>query len=692
MKKLLFAAFYCIGILFLNPQKAKATHLMGGNLTYVYQGLNTGTGLYEYTITLKIYRLCDSGSSQLPNSMPLGAYEDNPGNPGGNKDRISTTTLPLVSQQFIIPPNANDSCTFAPNVCVEEGIYTGVISVPSNSSGYYFIADRCCRNNNIANINNPQASGQAYYAFAPDPSVVNSSPTFAVAPVPFICAGDTVSVLNQAIDPDGDLLTYQFVTPYEGISNSGNPQPNPPISYTWPIPIVAYAGNFSSSLPFGLGSYTSIDTATGLASYLSPSQGYYVVAVEISEYRNGVLIGVSRLDLQIIVINCPANPAPNLAPGSTTTTYTIQEGQTICFNVGFTDVNGDSIFVSHTGDIFNALTTNPPATLSNSSGAGSTSSQFCWSTSCNQGRTTPYQFSAIATDNGCPAKTTNIVYTINILNTNKPTSITGPDTLCVNTATGIGYTVNATSGYTYSWIVTHGSQVSGTNTTSAGISFNQPGLATVSVVALNSFGCPSDTLTKTVYIKPQPTATAGSDVSFCSGGTATIGGTATSGYSYSWTPSAGLNSGTIADPIVTVNNSGTTPTTTNYFVTSNLNGCTNIDTVVITSNPLPVAAAGNNVSICSGSSVPLGALTTAGYLYSWSPATGLSNGSVSNPVLSLTNSGNTPDTLHYIIQVTNGFTCVSYDTVQVVVRPVPSAECNIRRVVKTAAWQPMASP
>ena len=677
MKKLLLAALCFLGMLVLNPSKTIASHLMGGNLSYVYQGLNPNTGLYQYAVTLKIYRLCNSGSSNLPTSMALGAYEEDAANPSGNKIRIATSTLQLYSQQFITPPNANDSCTFAPNVCVEEGIFTGTISVPANTTGYYFIADRCCRNSTIANITSPGTSGQAYYAYAPDPTIVNSSPTFAVAPVPFICAGDTVSVLNQAIDPDGDLLTYELVTPYQGISNNGNPNPNPPTSYTWPIPLINYAGTFSNALPFGTGSYSSIDSTTGLASYLSPSQGYYVVAVEIKEYRNGVLIGVSRLDLQIIVITCPVNPAPTLAAGSTSTTYTIQEGQTLCFNVGFTDPNGDSLYIAHTGDIFNSATTNPTATLSNVSGSGTATSQFCWSTSCNQGRTTPYQFSAIASDNGCPAKTTNVVYTINVLNTAKPTSITGPDTLCFNAATGIGYTVNATSGYTYNWTVTHGIQVSGTNTTTAGINFNTPGLATVSVVALNAFGCPSDTLTKIVYIKPQPTATAGSDISFCSGGSATIGGATTSGYNYSWSPSSGLSSSTVSNPTVTLTNSGSTSSTTNYIVTSTLNGCINSDTVVVTSNPYPIANAGNNVSICSGSSVPLGALTTAGYTYSWSPSSGLSNGSVSNPVITLTNTGNTPDTLHYIVQVSNGFTCVSYDTVQIIVRPIPTADAGL---------------
>jgi len=97
----------------------RATHLMGGNLSYEYLGLNASTGNFEYRVTLFIYRLCDPGSAQLPATMELGAYQDNPGNPGGDKNRIADVTMPLVSQQFIQPPNANDSCTFLPNVCVE---------------------------------------------------------------------------------------------------------------------------------------------------------------------------------------------------------------------------------------------------------------------------------------------------------------------------------------------------------------------------------------------------------------------------------------------------------------------------------------------------------------------------------------------------------------------------------------------
>ncbi|MBK7967216.1 MAG: gliding motility-associated C-terminal domain-containing protein [Bacteroidetes bacterium] len=654
---------------------ASASHLMGGNLTYEYLGINGGTGLYEYRVTLYVYRLCDPGSSQLPNSMSLGAYQDNPGNPTGPKQLLSSITLPLISQQFIQPPNANDSCTFLPSVCVEEGVFQNIVSLPSNSTGFYFIADRCCRNNNIANLDNPGGTGQAYYAQVPPPNIVNSAPTFAVAPVPFICAGDTVSVLNQAFDVDGDLLVYHFATPYWGIANNGQPNPNPPANYNWPIPNITYAAGYSVTSPFGAGDYINIDTATGLASYVAPNTGFYVVAVEIEEWRNGVLIGVTRRDIQLIVITCPVNPPPVLGAGSTLT-YTIQEGQTLCFNVAFTDPNNDSLFMVRNGDIFNSVLTNPPATLNNVSGLGSISSQFCWTTSCAQGRTTPYQFSTVVDDNGCPAKTTNTVYTINVTPAVKPTIINGPDTICANLVNGIAYNVSTTSGYTYNWSATNGSQGSGGTTGAIGVNFSGSGNATVSVVAVNPFGCPADTLTKPVFIRALPSAVAGADINFCSGGSAVIGGPNTPGVTYAWSPTTGLSSSTVSNPTVTLTNGTGTPQSTTYILTTTLDGCSNKDTIVVTANPFPVANAGSNVSICSGTSAPLGSLPTTGYTYTWSPSTGLNNGSISNPVISLTNGNSLPDTLQYVVILSNTFGCGDSDTVQVIVRPVPTANAG----------------
>ncbi len=666
----LIALFSCL----LSAYNANATHLMGGNLTYTYLG-QTGSN-YNYEVTLKLYRYCASGSSQLPNNMDLGIYEEDTLNPGADKNLVSSTTMPLISQQFITPPSSDTSCNFTTVVCVEEGVYQTTISVPATIGGYHLISDRCCRNNNIANLDNPSNAAQAYYAFMPPTSIINSSPTFAAAPVPFVCQDDTVSILNTAYDPDGDLLVYNFVVPYNGIASGGNPSPNPPAVYNWPIPSVTYAspGGYSVTQPFGTGTSATIDTTSGLTSYYANSQGYYVVAVEIREYRNGVLIGITRRDLQIIVIVCPINPAPQLASGggSGQTTYTLFEGQSLCFNTNFTDPNGDSLYLTHSGDVFNSSVTNPTATITDVAGDSTISTQFCWSTGCNQGRSTPYQFSIIVNDNGCPAKTTNVVYTINVINTPKPVSMSGNDTLCANEITGVPFSVPLQAGYTFSWVINGGTQVSGTNTHSITVDFNGTGNASVSAVMLSPFGCSSDTLTKNVFVKPVPAADAGSPVTFCAGGSASLGVAPTGGVTYSWSPTTGLSSSTVSNPTVTLS----TAQATNYILTTNANGCENKDTVLVTVSAIPTANAGNNAITCSGAPAQLGTIPTAGYTYSWSPVIGLSNNSIANPQLTLTNNTSSIDTFYYSVIVQLGVGCRDTDTVRVVIVPKPSADAG----------------
>lgn len=650
----------------------QATHIMGGGISYLYLGQDSATGNYQYQITLELFRLCDAGSSLLPIEMNIGVYIDDPNNPSGDKLSVLEDVLPLTIQKSITPPNGNDSCTFAPNVCVEKGVYEAQFSFPgSPASGFYFIADRCCRNNNILNLNNPGNAGEAYYASTPPPTIPNSSPTFATVPVPFICTQDTASILNQAFDSDGDSLVYNFAVPYNGISSNMDPAPAPPNPYPWPVVNVTYPPNFSVTNPFGPGGYANMNSSTGLASYYVPNQGFYVVAVEILEYRNGVLIGVSRRDIQIIVIACPVNPSPTLASSTSQVNYTVQEGDTLCFNSTFVDANGDSIFVSHTGTIFNGATTIPPATFVDSSGSGLATGQFCWATSCQQGNSIPYQFTVIANDNGCPAKTTNIVYTITVEKTPKPLSLTGLDSLCNSAATGITYTVPADSGFTFSWTVTNG-VISGPSTgNSINVNFIGTGAATVTAATVNHNGCMSDTISKQVYIGTVPAASAGSDISFCSGANGSIGSASTAGVVYSWSPVAGLSSSTASNPTITLTNAGTLPVTSTYVLTTNLNGCLNTDTVDVTVNPVPVVDAGTAAALCSGNTITIGSASVAGNTYLWTPSTGLSNDTISNPTLTLSNGGTSPTTQTYTVVVQNTYACSATDNVTITVNPIP---------------------
>jgi gliding motility-associated-like protein len=86
----------------------------------------------------------------------------------------------------------------------------------------------------------------------------------------------------------------------------------------------------------------------------------------------------------------------------------------------------------------------------------------------------------------------------------------------------------------------------------------------------------------------------------------------------------------------------------------------------------PAVNAGPDVTFCSGNSAQLGTAASPGWTYSWSPANGLSDPTISNPTVTLVNSGSSTVTNTFIVTATSG-SCVLTDTVAVTVTPGPSA-------------------
>lgn len=89
--------------------------------------------------------------------------------------------------------------------------------------------------------------------------------------------------------------------------------------------------------------------------------------------------------------------------------------------------------------------------------------------------------------------------------------------------------------------------------------------------------------------------------------------------------------------------------------------------------------AGPDVAYCSGSTTTIGAASTPGYIYNWTPATGLSSTTVSNPTVSLTNNTTAPITQQYIVSTITAASgsCPTYDTVVVTVNPMPQSNFTI---------------
>jgi gliding motility-associated-like protein len=220
-----------------------------------------------------------------------------------------------------------------------------------------------------------------------------------------------------------------------------------------------------------------------------------------------------------------------------------------------------------------------------------------------------------------------------------------------STCTGGSVSLQASGAATYTW-----SPAAGLSSTTVSNPTASPAATTqYTVTGTDSKGCVnSDTVT--VAIGSNLTITLTKDSTICQGAAITLNaGGATS---YTWTPSTGLSSTSIPNPIA---NPGTTQT---YTVTgTNAGGCTGSNHMTLTVNPTPGANAGPNQTICAGSSVNLAG--TGNGTYSWSPSTGLSSTTVANPAAS------PAATTTYTLTVTSSNTCTSGATVVVTVNQLP---------------------
>lgn len=164
------------------------------------------------------------------------------------------------------------------------------------------------------------------------------------------------------------------------------------------------------------------------------------------------------------------------------------------------------------------------------------------------------------------------------------------------------FTITGTAGNVVTYNLNGGSNT--TTTIAAGgtatVTVNAATTAqTLNLVSVANVSC-SNTLsgTASVTINALPTANAGLDQTVCAGVQVTLSGSGTG--TYSWN-----NSVTNGVAFTTVN-ATTSPITTTYTLTvTNANNCTATDQVNVTVNPIPSIYAGQDITVCPGTSVTL---------------------------------------------------------------------------------------
>ena len=232
--------------------------------------------------------------------------------------------------------------------------------------------------------------------------------------------------------------------------------------------------------------------------------------------------------------------------------------------------------------------------------------------------------------------------------------------------------LNATGGITYFWTPS-------TSLSSITISnpIAYPIITTTYIVTLTGAnGCKAND-SVIVFVNLLPVASAGPDVSICTGGTIKL--SAKGGTNYSWLPSSGLSSSTVSNPLASPLNS------TTYTVSVTKSGCTASDVIIVSVVALPVADAGSDVAICKGNFTILSG--AGGISYSWSPAKGLNSITVSNPIATPT------ITITYTLVVYNG-SCNSRDFITVNINSLPFVTLTTTTLVcaNTSAFSIYGNP
>lgn len=684
---------------------ALSTHLIGGEMRYEYIGPGATAGTKKYKIRLLLMR-GPSGATFI-NQYIVGVFNnDNNQKVRGTAENQNWAAVQDFITPIAVPINISPCISFAPTLNYTYKTYSFTIELPDNNSGYTVAFQTFSRQNSNNVVDN---SGANYTCIIPGLNQLaatefDTSPQFSL-PISVICNSAPFTLDFSATDVDGDSLVYSFCNAYDG---GAAPQadfrdPAPP-----PYNSVTYRNPYTAVKP--LGNTVTIDSHTGIISGTAPSPGKYVICVCIQVFRNGRYISTHRKDLIIEVSGCIRTQAiPD--PGYITCDgFNIQfnhnssGANTVYWDFGDLSSSGDTShsdnpvyiypdtgiytvkFVINRGESCSDSTTIKMGIYPGFFPGMEVNSPFCVGESINFTDTSNTRYGNINTWNwnfGDPStnadtsRLQNPTYTYNSPGTYNTRFIVTSDKGCIDTIfksivvapkpvinilnsdtlyCGLdSLKLSATGTGNFSWAPN--TKIIGGNTATPTVF---PSSNTTYIATLEKAGCVA---TDSVKIKPAfdfQTAISATPATICQKDTLLLEGSANYPSTWLWSPSSVLaspnNRTTRAFPMAT----------TTFKLTGKWGkNCVSSSTITIPVKNLAVPRAGPDTAYCLGSlGVQLSA--SGGTTYKWTPAAGLSDANIFNPIAAPLN--NTT----YVVSVgVDGCSRKVNDTVVVLARKKP---------------------
>jgi gliding motility-associated-like protein len=426
--------FYLLFLLLSSQFNSKASHIFGGELGYTHISGNT------YEITLSLYGDCSGNAypnlfSAVPNIL---IYNGVTGYSNINLTPFGTLGLEVTP---VCPADINNTkCKGGSLPGIAQFIFKGQVTLSGPSADWTFIFEGnlgvnsgAGRSNAITNIvQGVNASIMKLEATLNNTIGPNNSSIYTTIPTPFFCINIPQQYNQGAIDNDGDDLSFELVSGYDG--NGGLVNYSPGYSYLTPIAVAPGTFSFSNT--------------TGQLAFQPNIIQNSLVVNKVIEKRNGVIVGTTMREMTFVILNNCNNQSPigQLAGNSTgtiTAGNTIRlcnTGSTLQFSINSTDPDNQNVNATVSG-----LPANASYTISGNN-TPNVNLNFTWPISAGSplGSTTFY---VTFQDDGCPLSSKQtIAYTVIIeqpINFNSTTQ----DISCISTNDGqIIINANSTNG------------------------------------------------------------------------------------------------------------------------------------------------------------------------------------------------------------------------------------------------------